>query len=324
MKIAFVGAGWVANRHLGKLVAENDLEIVGHVSPIANELETATKRWGGRGYKTVKDLLAHERVDAAWITVPPAVHGAIELAFLEKGIPLFVEKPLSADRATAEEIGRKIREAGVIAAVGYHWRAMDTILEVKKFLVSNPARMVLAAWHDSTPPPTWWHYQKTSGGQIVEQATHLFDLSRYLIGEAKVVDAIGRVNQRPAYPDSDVADVSAALISFFNGVPGVFSATCVLSGPVDIYVKVVCEGTMITITQTDVTFETADDKRVIRVAEDPFLIEDRAFLDAIQSNNPALLYSSYDDALKTHSLCHDVLEKYQQTSQHSWSLTTGR
>lgn len=312
MKIAIVGAGWVANRHLGKLVEEKNVEIVGHVSPITKELETSTKRWGGRGYKTVPDLLIHEQVDAAWITVPPAEHGEIELDLIDKGIPFFVEKPLSADRTTGEEIAKKIRVKGLIVAVGYHWRAMDTIPEVKKFLIKNPARMVMAAWHDSTPPPTWWQLQETSGGQIVEQATHLFDMARYLIGEAKVVDATGRVNERTAYPDSDIADVSAALVSFPNGVPGIFSATCVLGGPIDISVKIVCEGTMITITQTEVAFETGHKKSVSRVVDDPFMIEDRAFLKAIKTGDRALLFSSYEDALKTHSLCHDVLEKYQQ------------
>lgn len=312
MKIAIVGAGWAANRHLEKLVEEKNLEIVGHVSPITNELESATKRWGGRGYKTVNNLLKHEQVEAAWITVPPAMHGDIEFELLDKGIPIFVEKPLSADRETANEIGRKILEKGVIAAVGYHWRAMNTIPEVNNFLRENPARMVLAAWHDSTPPPAWWQVQKTSGGQIVEQATHLFDLARYLIGEATVVDSIGCVNQRPAYPGSDIADVSAALVSFSNGVPGIFSATCILGSPIDIYVKIVCEGTMITITQTEVTFETSNEKRMIRVVDDPFLSEDRAFLKAIKANDQAMLFSSYEDALKTHALCHDVLDKYMQ------------
>ncbi len=315
MKIAFIGAGWVANRHLNQLAEVKNLEVVGHVSPITQELLTATKRWGGRGYKSVTDLLNHEKVDAAWITVPPAEHGEIELALIKKGIPIFVEKPLSADRATGEEIGRKIREMGVIAAVGYHWRAMDTIPEVKKFLVDNPARMVLAAWHDSTPPPAWWQKQETSGGQMVEQATHLFDLARYLVGEAKVIDALGVKNERPNYPDSDVADVSAALIHFANGIPGVFSATCALGGGVDIYVKIVCEGVMITITQTEVCFDYSKNKRVLPVQKDPFLMEDLAFMDTIKHNKPDLLFSDYEDALKTHALCHDVLEKYRQKNK---------
>ena len=312
MKIAFVGAGWVANRHLSQLVQEKDLEIVGHVSPIAAELDAATSRWGGRGYQTVQDLLKAEKVDAAWITVPPAEHGEIECAFLDKGIPLFIEKPLSADRATGERIGEIIREKGVVAAVGYHWRAMDTLPEVKRFLLKNPARMVLAAWHDSTPPPAWWHKQSTSGGQMVEQATHLFDLARYLVGEARVMHALAHKNQRPAYPHSDVADVSAALVAFPAGVPGVFSATCALSSQLEVYVKIVCEGTMITITQTSVTFDSGSTKREFHVVEDPFLVEDKAFIKAIRVNDPALLFSNYQDALKTHSLCHDVLEKYQK------------
>jgi myo-inositol 2-dehydrogenase/D-chiro-inositol 1-dehydrogenase len=312
MKIAFVGAGWVANRHLESLVSETDLEIVGHVSPLKNELEAATRRWGGRGYTSVHDLLAYEDVEAAWITVPPGEHGEIEKAFIEKGIPIFIEKPLSADRATGEEIGEILRKKSVIAAVGYHWRAMDTIPEVKKYLAENPVRMVLAAWHDSTPPPEWWRHQITSGGQMVEQATHLFDLARFLIGEAEVVDSIASGGYRPAYPDADVASVSAALLNFSIGIPGVFSATCLLGNQAEVYVKLVCEGALITITQSGVTFETRMEKREVRLGNDPFLKEDIIFIKAIQQNNPGLLLSSYEDALKTHALCHDVLERYQR------------
>ncbi len=312
MKIAFVGAGWVANRHVAKLVEEDGVEIIGHVSPIQKELETAIKRWGGRGYYSVRDLLKNEEVDAAWITIPPAEHGEIEMAFVDRGIPIFVEKPLSADRNTGEEIGKKINEKGLVAAVGYHWRAMDTIPELMDFIRDNPVRMVLAAWHDSTPPPEWWRHQKTSGGQIVEQATHLFDLARYLVGEANLVDSISYRNKRNSFPDSDIADVSAALLRFETGAPGVFSATCILGSPVDVYVKLICEGTMITITQASVIYESSHQKNEKKVKNDPFLSEDKMFIKAIKKNDPGLVFSSYEDALKTHSLCHDVLEKYQQ------------
>lgn len=312
MKIAFIGAGWVAGRHLGQLITQKDLEIVGHVSPVAQELEAATRQWGGRAYSSVADLLKHEKVEAAWITVPPGEHGQIEVAFIERGIPIFVEKPLSADRETGEKIGAKMREKGVIAGVGYHWRAMDTLAEVKERLAGNLPRMVLAAWHDATPPPVWWRHQKTSGGQIVEQATHLFDLARCLVGEARVLDASAAIHPRLAYPDADVASVSAALLRFNDSIPGVFSATCLLGSQAEVYLKMVCEGLLITVTQTEVVYETHSEKRKVRLGNDPFLTEDRAFIRAIQSNDPSLLYSSYEDALITHALCHDVLEKYQK------------
>ncbi len=309
MRTAFVGAGWVANRHLASLSAAPEVEIVGHVSPLPDELSAATHRWGGRGYRTVRELLATEKVDAAWITVPPGEHGEIETAFLGEGIPLFIEKPLSADRATGERIGDAIREKGIIAAVGYHWRAMDTLPEVRHVLAANPARMVLGAWHDATPPPAWWRRQSTSGGQMVEQATHLVDLARSLVGEAKLLGSTGADRPRVAYPDADVASVSAALLSFAGGVPGVFSATCVLGSQAEVYVKLVCEGLLITITQGGVTYDLGSEKREVRLGKDPFLAEDQAFLRAIQCGDPGLLFSSYADALKTHALCHDILEQ---------------
>jgi predicted dehydrogenase len=312
MKIAFIGAGWVANRHLTSLENEPGLEVVGHVSPLAGEVEAAQKRWGGRGYASVDNLLGHEKVDAAWITVPPGEHGEIETAFIEKGIPIFIEKPLSADRATGGEIGEALRRKGVIAAVGYHWRAMDTLPGVKAYLAGNPARMVLGAWHDATPPPEWWRHQKTSGGQMVEQATHLFDLARYLVGEACVLEAAAFAAPRPAYRDADVASVSAALLDFEAGQPGVFSAACILDNQAEVYVKLVCEGALITITQSGVTYETGKEKREVRLGNDPFLDEDRIFIRAIQQDDPSILLSSYDDALKTHALCHDVLEQYRR------------
>ena len=146
----------------------------------------------------------------------------------------------------------------------------------------------------------------------MEQATHLFDLARYLLGEASLVESLAQKNPRPAFPDADVPDVSAALVRFSKGVPGVFSATCDLAGPVEIYVKLICEGSMVTITQQGTVFDLENQKVEKRLGSDPFLTENRAFLKAIQQNDPALLYSSYEDALKTHALCHDVLENYQK------------
>jgi len=308
MRIAMIGAGGMARRHLSLLTAEPGIEIVGHVSPLPEELAAMVQRWGGHGYTNCEELLRHEEVDAAWITIPPGAHGAIEMSLIERGIPFFVEKPLAAERQTAEDIAAAVASQGIVAGVGYHWRAMDTIPEVIRTLADHPAHMVFGAWHDATPPPMWWRHQATSGGQMVEQATHLFDLARFLVGEAHVVAAAAGRHPRPAYPDADVDDVSAALLRFDNGAVGVFSATCLLGGGAAAYVQLVCEGLLITITQGSATYDTGRERREVRVRSDPGVAEDRAFLEAARRNDPALLVSSYADALVTHRLTCDVLE----------------
>jgi predicted dehydrogenase len=303
-----IGSGGIARRHIGVLIAEPEVELAGIVSPSPERAAAAAHRWGRPVYGSLAELLDLETIDAAWICIPPGGHGEIESRLIERGIPFFVEKPLSADRRTGEEIGAALARMGLIAAVGYHWRALDTIPEVRRTLADRPARMVLGAWHDATPPPEWWRRQAGGGGQMVEQATHLFDLARLLVGEAGVTAATATRYGQAAYPDADVADVSAALLRFAGGATGVFTATCLLGGVAAAQVQIVCEGLLITITQRSVVYDWGRERREVLTGNDPFVDEDRAFLQAVRHNDPRLLVSSYADALLTHRLCFDVQE----------------
>ena len=308
MKVAVIGAGNIGGKHIGILAEEPGVEIVGIVSPSPERGAAAARQWNVRAYASHDELLAREQPDAVWVCVPPWAHGPVEAALIERRIPFFVEKPLSADRDTAERIAQSLDGKGLVTAVGYHWRAMDTMAEVRYTLAANPARMVLGAWHDATPPPEWWRHRATSGGQVVEQATHLFDAARYLVGEASVVASTATRYGQAAYPDSDVADLSAALLRFANGATGVFTATCLLGGLAAQYVQIVCERLLISITRKGVTYDTGDSLREVPLGNDPFVAEDRAFLEAVRRGDTAPVPCTYADALLTHRLCFDVAE----------------
>jgi predicted dehydrogenase len=306
MKIAMIGAGGIARRHLEVLSKETDVEIVAHLATQQASLDHATRQWGGRGYLDIETLLKNEFIDAAWIAVPPGAHGEIEYALIERGIPFFVEKPLSADRETAEAIGQRIAEKSLVVGVGYQWRAMDTVWLVKQKLAHQPARMVLGRWHDATPPPQWWRQQATSGGQMVEQATHLIDIARYLLGEAVVTYAKAAGYDHPQHHDADVATVSAAMLEFPNHVPGVFTATCLLNNANAVDLQIICDGLYITIERQRVLFDSGGEKHEVKLQQDPFRRENRAFIEAVAHHDPSRLFSSYADALETHRLCHTI------------------
>ncbi len=305
MRIATIGTGSIARRHLGVLSSEPEIEIVGHVTSRSDGAAEAARKWGGRAYTDYLEMLNREGPDAVWICVPPGAHGPIERELIARGVHFFVEKPLSADRETAEEVARALQGSDVIAGVGYHWRAMDTIPEVRSMLAATPPRMALGAWHDAMPPPEWWRHENTSGGQMVEQATHVIDLARCLAGESVVVSAVAAHREWREYPDADVAGVSAALLRHEDGVVGVFTATCLLAGRAAAHLQLVCEGSLITITQESVVYEGRD-RREVPCGNDPFLAEDGAFLEAVRASDPSLLTCGYDDALRTHHLCCDM------------------
>lgn len=309
MKIGIIGTGGVAQRHLGVLGTIRDLEIVGHVSQAPQRAAAQAAQWGGEPFTAVEELLDRQLPDAVWVCVTPDRHGPLELELIRRRIPFFVEKPLSVDRATAEHIASRLTPEGPIVAVGYKLRALDTLHRARELLAERPPRMVLAVWHDSLPPPAWWRRAAQSGGQVVEQATHLLDLARYLVGEGTVRAGLGGQWPRADAPNSDVPDVSSALLQFQTAagpIPGLLSATSLLRGHQAIELQLVCEGRLVRLSERALVVETGRETQEILSAVDPFQVEDVVFLDAVRAADPARVLCSYTDALETHRLACDV------------------
>ncbi len=151
LRVALIGPGFIAQRHLEVLSSEPGAELVGIVGRRLDQAEAAAARFGGRPYDTLERMLDAEQPDAAWVCLPPDQHGALELSLIERGIHLFVEKPLASDLETPLRIDDAIRSAGLIAGVAYHWRAMDTLREVEDVIGANPVRLLTGHWHDSLP-----------------------------------------------------------------------------------------------------------------------------------------------------------------------------
>jgi predicted dehydrogenase len=148
------------------------------------------------------------------------------------------------------------------------------------------------------PPPAWWQVERTSGGQMVEQVTHLFDLVRVLLGEPTSIFAAGCRCERAEWPDSDIDEVSTATLRFDSPAVATISATCILDAPHRVGLQVVAEGLSIDLTEDRLTIEGR--RRETRAAAvDPFWLEDRAFLDAVRGDRPGIL-AAYADALETH------------------------
>ncbi len=303
------GTGWFANEHLKLLSTEPEVEIVGHVATNPAKALAAAQKWGGRGFTSCQELLESEKVEAAWICVPPipAVHQAIEPILIEHNIPFFVEKPLAANLEIPERINEAINARQLTVGVGYHWRAMDTLHQVRKTIATNPVRMVVGNWYSNAPKVEWWQKQATGGGQIIEQATHLYDLARFLVGEAQVIAATANYFERPASPDADIAGVTAALLNFEQGATGLFSTTCILEAGIAVNLQLICDGLSITITQQKVIYDTGKEQREEILGNNPYLTEDQAFLEAVKYNRPSALISTYADALRTHRLCCEVV-----------------
>jgi predicted dehydrogenase len=300
-RIGFIGAGGIANRHIDNLLTFDDVTVVAVADPRRDRAEAAAARTGARVYNGHDPMLESEILHGVYICTPPFAHGLPEIACVTHNVPFFVEKPVAADLATAEEIGVAVNRAGLVTATGYHWRYLDIVEEAQKLLERNPPRLVTGYWLDFTPPPEWWVNEAQSGGQLVEQTTHIFDLARLLVGEVEEVYALAARTQRPDYPECDICESSTASLRFASGAIGSISSTCLLRWPHRIGLHLFCDGMAMELTEFEIMVDIGQGRPVRLAQGDPFIREDRDFIDAVQGKQNRIRVP-YTDALMTHRL----------------------
>ncbi len=305
MRLGIVGSGAIAARHLA-IMGEVDpsVKVVAHLSRRLDRAAIAAAKFGGRAFDDL-DQFVGAGLDAALVTVPPAQHGALERALIAAHIPFIVEKPLGIDATVPEGLARAIGATGLVVAAGYNWRALDTLQGVRALLAEQPARMAIGHFHIGTPSAPWWRFEGESGGQMLEQACHLIDLSRHLLGEGKVIGASGSFGPLPGFLDGDIAGASAALLSL-GGVPTVITATSLLPAGPGAALRIICVGREIVISLAGVEIIEGSERRRIESHTSSYARQNRRFFGAIRSGRPDDLFCTYADALATHRLCLDI------------------
>ena len=306
LRVGCVGTGFIAGRHLSALSSFPDVTVVAVADPAVDRAQAAAERCGARAYDDGLALLEQEELDAVWLCVPPFAHGPLEQAAVDRGLPFFVEKPLAVDLATATSIAAQVRDAGLLTAVGYHWRFLDVVEQAAGVLAGADVHLATGHWLDATPAAPWWSQRARSGGQLVEQSTHLFDLVRVLVGEVASVSAAEVTVPRSGLPDADAPTASSVTLHFVSGAVGTIASTCVLGWRHRVGLHLFAEGTVVELLERglgdhELRVRTGDGERVAQSDQDPIAHEDRAFCDALRGDVDGVRVD-YEEALRTHEL----------------------
>jgi myo-inositol 2-dehydrogenase/D-chiro-inositol 1-dehydrogenase len=314
LRLGLVGAGWIAGLHLEALARLGRTELVGIVSGTGAGAAAIAGRWGAMAYANLDAMLDEARLDAAYVCVPPYRAVAIGERLVERQIPFLTEKPLAATDADGPaRLSAAIDRTGLMVAVGYHLRALDIMPAVRDRLAAHPVRLVVAQWLGGTPPPAWWGVAAEGGGQVIEQATHLYDLARYLVGEAEVVGAASNRDPTDTPAAIDVADATTAVLQFQGGAIGSFTNTRRIPTGV-ISMELASDGLLTTLTKGSLsqgdwhaTFDDGTGVVVLDADHDPYEIQAAAFLDAVETGDRTRVLCTYADALGTDRLTRAVV-----------------
>lgn len=304
MRIGFVGVGGVAQTHLKNLSQMDGVQIAAVCDIVPERVQQVADVYGAKGYGDYKEMLAGESLDACYVCVIPVAHAEIELDLAKAKIPFYGEKPVHLDLDVCARVIEAVEANSVINSVGYHWRYTDPIREAQAWVAQHRVSIVEGWWYGGFVSGPWWRQMKLSGGQIVEQSTHVVDSMRFVAGEVHTVFGAGSFGAMEEIENYDIHDTSIVTMMFDSGAIGQLTTGCIAEKHGGGKVGITAKG-------RDWAAEIGTNKAVLKDAEgsrevadevswgDQLGLGDQAFVQAVRSNSMEGVTSPYVSGAQT-------------------------
>lgn len=299
IKLGFVGCGGIMQEHYKHLSGMSGVKMAGHCDILKDRAESAASRFGGEAFTDFEAMYDKVKPQAVYIAVPPYAHCGMEEAAAARGIHLFIEKPIAIDRETAKRIDVALRKAKIITSVGYCFRYYNTIDLARQILNGSPVSLIRGSWNGGMPGVWWWRRMDKSGGQIIEQTTHMFDLMRYLCGEVAEVYAVASTGCMTKVENFNVHDSSVVTMRMKSGASATITSSCVCNHGGGVTLEIVTPDLTMQIAGGTVTVKQETKVTEHQTSANMYEEESKVFIDAVRTGKRTRIKSSYSDALKT-------------------------
>lgn len=198
LRIGWIGCGRHARQMLLPQLGRNDIRLEAVCDVDGEAAATVAWQYGVEHvYSDLRELVAHPGLDAVGMAVGPAVHHAATLAALERGLPVFLEKPPAADAAGAEELARAAEQAGKPVVVGFMKRYSTGNRIAKNVLTTRAFGPVLGIHGTYMTAPTYFEGEADYTGFYLHHCVHYMDLIPWLAGAEFAEMALRRVETAP-------------------------------------------------------------------------------------------------------------------------------
>jgi predicted dehydrogenase len=232
LKIALIGCGGINGRHAAHLTRlPHAVELVAFVDPSLQQATAMAARYGcaqSAVFSHHQEMFAAVQPDAVVIGIPPFAHTDQVAQAAQRGIHIFIEKPIALHIEKAWQMVESVEKAGLVTQVGFMYRFGAVVQRVKALIASGRAGqpgLMSARYFCNSLHAEWWRGKDKSGGQVFEQAIHMIDLMRYLLGGAATAYSLQNNLFHQDIADYTVEDVSATVYGFKSGAIGALYAS---------------------------------------------------------------------------------------------------
>jgi len=190
-KVCMIGLGEMGKRHAKDLeeFSNSLIRIAGVVEPSDKKFEIGCK-WMGRvpdRFDFIKAMLDKTDPDGVVIATPNYLHLECLRELAGRGIPLILEKPLDTGLEKVREIAAFSKQYKAPIMVHHVMRYSPIVLKAKELLDSGAIGKIcgfnMVQFMNGSPMfQNFRRTFKTGGGQLLEKATHDFDILLFLTG----------------------------------------------------------------------------------------------------------------------------------------------
>lgn len=230
--VGVVGVGKWGKNHarvlneLGALRAVCDKDV--HLaSDAANKYEV-------KSYFSLDEMLQNEKLDACVVCTPVHTHYTVARKIIERGINIFVEKPLSTCVKDCYELKMLAEKKNVILTCGYIERFNPAIRETKKFIYDKKyGDLLMIEFHRENRIPL--HVNDV--GIIFDTSVHDIDAALFLFGSIPEV-----VYARLGKNRHSQEDFATIMLGFSNQKTAIISSNWITPKKVRTFSAVCTEG----------------------------------------------------------------------------------
>lgn len=218
LKVALIGFGAIALRHL-EVIRGLRSDSKFHILSARDPSNVSVKQQFTL-HKTVASLLKYE-FDMVVIASAASEHLNHFEKFIDKDIPIFVEKPLAASARDAKRMQSLSKDAEIDPVVGYNIRFSSAFREVQKIIQNNKLGKLLSVhavvgqnlqtWRPGRDLNDTVSVSRAKGGGVLRELSHEFDYLSTLFGE--IVDGYALL-EKTKYVNFDVEDTAMIILRF--------------------------------------------------------------------------------------------------------------
>lgn len=230
LKVGVIGTGWIAESHVQSLKRMPDVEITAMADLIDGKAGQFCQRFGVEGarlYKTHKDMIDAEDLDAVCVCTYNQTHRECTVYALEHGLHVLLEKPMCVTTEEALDIIRAEKKSGKVLSIGFQPRMDENMKLIKKIVESGELGKVYyiqtGGGRRRGIPNSTFIEQKTAGiGAVGDIGCYALDMVLNAVGNPKPLTVSGYTSHyfgsNPRYNNPadaarfDVDDFAAAFV----------------------------------------------------------------------------------------------------------------